>query len=127
MRSQHRQGLAKIKKLNAEICTLKARLDKLEKPKKDSHNNFNTPPSKEDIAASEERKRTKSLREPSGKKWEVSQDIREVLCKEEKSDFYVEVPLDNCPDCGEDLSNVSGIQKMTRQMIDINFPAPVIT
>lgn len=35
--------------------------------------------------------------------------------------------MDNCPDCGEDLSNVSGIQKMTRQMIDINFPAPVIT
>ena len=56
-----------IKKQNTEICTLKARLDKLEKPKKDSHNS-NTPPSKEDIAASEERKRTKSLREPSGKK-----------------------------------------------------------
>ena len=59
---------------------------------------------------------------------EVSQDIREVLCKGKRDlIFYVEVPLDNCPDCGEDLSNVSGIQKMTRQMIDINFPAPVIT
>ena len=42
LESQHRQDLAKIKKKNAEICTLKARLDKLEKPKKDSHNS-NTP------------------------------------------------------------------------------------
>jgi len=44
LESQHRQDLAKIKKQNAENCTLKARLDKLEKPKKDSHNS-NTPPS----------------------------------------------------------------------------------
>ena len=35
LESQHRQDLAKIKKKNAEICTLKARLDKLEKPKKE--------------------------------------------------------------------------------------------
>lgn len=127
LESQHRQDLAKIKKQNAEICTLKARLDKLEKPKKDSHNS-NTPPSKEDIAASEERKRTKSLREPSGKKSGGQPGHKgSTLQREERSDFYVEVPLDNCPDCGEDLSNVSGIQKMTRQMIDINFPAPVIT
>lgn len=127
LESQHRQDLAKIKKQNAEICTLKARLDKLEKPKKDSHNS-STPPSKEDIAASEERKRTKSLREPSGKKSGGQPGHKgSTLQREERSDFYVEVPLDNCPDCGEDLSHVSGIQKMTRQMIDINFPAPVIT
>lgn len=72
---------------NAEICTLKARLDKLEKPKKDSHNS-NTPPSKEDIAASEERKRTKSLREPSGKKSGGQPGHKgSTLQREERSDF----------------------------------------
>ena len=77
---------------------LKARLDKLEKPKKDSHNS-NTPPSKEDIAASEERKRTKSLREPSARSQEVSPGHkRKYFAKgRDLRFFYVEVPLDNAP------------------------------
>ena len=72
LESQHRQDLVKIKKQNAEICTLKARLDKLEKPKKDSHNS-NTPPSKEDVQS--------HCVSHLARSQEVSQDIREVLCK----------------------------------------------
>lgn len=124
---QRRRDIAIIRKQHAEINTLKTRLDKLEKPKKDSHNS-SVPPSKEDIASSEKRKRTKSLREPSGKK-SGGQPGHEgsTLHREESIDDFVEIPLDKCPDCGEDLSGVSGSVKMTRQMIDISFPAPVVT
>ena len=63
---QHNENLAVIRRQKAEIGTLKARLEKLEKPKKDSHNS-SIPSSKEDLFSSEERTRTKSLRKPSGK------------------------------------------------------------
>lgn len=127
LESHRKQDLAKIKRLNAEINTLQARLDKLEKPKKDSHNS-SVPPSKEDITTSEDRKRTRSLRKPSGKKSGGQPGHKgNTLQRKENPDFFVEVPLDICPDCGGDLSNVSGVQKMTRQMIDISFPTPVVT
>lgn len=124
---QHKSDLATIKKQNAEIRNLKTRLDKLEKPKIDSHNS-SIPPSKEDIASSEKRKRTRSLRKPSEKKT-GGQPGHEghTLRRIDSVDSFIEMPLDKCPDCGEDLSGVSGTEKMTRQMIDISFPAPVVT
>jgi cell division protein FtsB len=68
LEAQHRRDLNTIGKLKIEIKSLKTRLDKFEKPKKDSHNS-SVPPSKEDISSSEERRqRTKSLRKPSDKK-----------------------------------------------------------
>lgn len=124
---QHKQDLATIRKQKVEINTLKTRLDKLEKPKKDSHNS-SIPPSKEDITSSEERKRTKSLRKPSGKKSGGQPGHNgSTLSRQENVDSFVEIPLDTCPDCGADLSEVPGTEKMTRQMIDISFPAPVVT
>ena len=127
LEARHRQDLAKNRKLKTEVSTLKARLDKLEKPKKDSHNN-NILPSKEDFATSEGRKRTKSLRKPSGKKSGGQQGHEgRTLQREEKVNGFVEIPLDICPNCGEDLSDVPGTQKMTHQMIDICFLASLVT
>lgn len=124
---QHSQHLSTIRTQKAEIASLKTRLDKLEKPKKDSHNS-SMPPSKEDIASSEDRKHTRSLRKPSGKKSGGQEGHKgHTLKREDRVDSYVDMPLDKCPDCGEDLSGVSGVRKMTRQMIDISFPAPVVT
>lgn len=60
LESQHRQDLATIRRQKAEIDILKVRLDFLEKPRKDSHYS-SIPPSKEDIASSEKRKRTRLL------------------------------------------------------------------
>ena len=124
---RHREDLATIRKLKAEVNTLKARLDKLEKPKKDSHNS-SIPPSKEDVASAEDRKRTKSLRKPSGKKsgGQPGHEGR-TLHRVDAVDEFVEVPLDKCPECGEDLSGVQWVEKMSRQVIDISFPAPVVT
>ena len=48
---RHRDDMATIRNQKIEIASLKTRLDKLEKPKKDSHNS-SVPPSKEDIASS---------------------------------------------------------------------------
>ena len=127
LETQHRKDRTTIHRLNAEIKTLNARLEKLEKPKKDSHNS-SIPPAKEDIASAEKRKRTNSLRKPSEKK-SGGQPGHEghTLAKTDSVDEFVTVPLDECPECGEDLSNVPGIEKMSRQVIDISFPAPIIT
>lgn len=124
---RHREDRATIRKQNAEIKTLKARLDKLEKPKKDSRNS-SIPPSKEDIASAEERKRTKSLRKPSGKKsgGQLGHEGH-TLPKADAVDEVVTIPLVKCPECGEDLSDVQGLEKMSRQVVDISFPAPVVT
>lgn len=124
---QHNENLAVIRRQKAEISTLKARLEKLEKPKKDSHNS-SIPSSKEDMFSSEERKRTRSLRKPSGKNAGGQPGHKgSTLQRKETVDDFVEMPLDECPDCGKDLSEVCGTQKMTRQMIDVSFPAPVVT
>mgnify|MGYP004444075173 FL=1 len=124
---QHRQDAAAIRKLKTEVASLKTRLDKLEKPKKDSHNS-SVPPSKESIASSEERKKTKSLRKPSGMKPGGQPGHKgTTLQKSEMVDEFVEMPLDECPDCGEDLSEIEGVEKMARQVIDISFSAPTVT
>lgn len=124
---QHRQDVAIIRKQEAEISTLQSRLDKLEKPKKDSHNS-SVPPSKEDIASSEKRKRTQSLCEPSGRKPGGQPGHGgSTLHREESVDSFVDIPFNKCSDCGEDLSGIPGSDKATRQMIDICFPAPVVT
>ena len=125
---QHLKDIATIRKQNAEIKTLKTRLDKLEKPKKDSHNS-SIPPSKEDIASAEDRKlRTKSLRKPSGKK-SGGQPGHEghTLHRTDAVDEFEEIPLDKCPECGEDLSDVPGMEKMSRQVVDISFSIPIVT
>lgn len=124
---QHRRDIATIRKQKIKIGSLKTRLDKLEKPKKDSHNS-SVPPSKEDTASSEERKRTKSLRKPSGRKSGGQPGHKgATLQKSELADESVEVPLDECPDCGEDLTGVEGVEKMARQVIDIKFSTPTVT
>ena len=124
---RHRDDMATIRNQKIEIASLKTRLDKLEKPKKDSHNS-SVPPSKEDIASSEERKRTKSLRKPSGKKSGGQPGHRgTTLNRAEVADEFVEIPLGECPDCGENLTGIAGEEKMTRQVIDITFPTPVVT
>lgn len=124
---QHRENLAVIRRQKAEISTLKARLEKLERPKKDSHNS-SIPSSKEDLFSSEERKRTRSLRKPSGKRTGGQPGHKgSTLQRKGIVDDFVEIPLDRCPDCGEDLSGVCGTREITRQMIDISFPTPVVT
>lgn len=127
LEARHRQDTVTIRNLKIKVDSLEARLAKLEKPKKDSHNS-SVPPSKEDIASSEERKKTKSLRKPSGMKTGGQPGHKgATLQRSEVVDEYVVMPLDECPDCGEDLSGVEGVEKMARQVIDICFPAPVVT
>ena len=124
---RHRDDKASICRLKAEMKTLNARLDKLVKPKKDSHNS-SIPPSKEDTVSTEKRKRTKSLRKPSEKK-SGGQPGHEghTLHKTDNVDELVKMSLDRCPECGEDLSDIPGVEKMSRQVVDICFPAPVVT
>jgi transposase len=128
LEAQHRRDLNTIGKQKIEIKSLKTRLDKLEKPKKDSHNS-SVPPSKEDISSSEERRqRTKSLRKPSDKKSGGQPGHKGItLQRAEAADEFIEMTLDECPDCGEDLTGVEGVEKQTRQVVDIVFPAPVVT
>ena len=124
---EYRNAQATIRRQKIEIDTLKTRLEKLEKPKKDSHNS-SIPPAKEDIASAEKRKRTNSLRKPSDKKTggQVGHEGK-TLQRKENVDNFVEIPVETCPNCGRDLSAVPGVEKMTRQVIDIVFPAPVVT
>lgn len=88
LESQHRQDLAKIKKQNAEICTLKARLDKRRNQRK--------------IAITATHLRLRKILQPPrresvqshcvshlARSQEVSQDIREVLCKGKRNLIFM--------------------------------------
>lgn len=117
---QHNENLAVIRRQKAEISALKTHFEKLERPKKDSHNS-SIPSSREDVFSSEERKRTRSLRKPSGKKTGGQPGHKgSTLQRKETVDDFVEIPLDKCPDCGKDLSGVCGTR-------EISFPTSVVT
>lgn len=113
-----------IDKLLKENRELRKRLEKYEKPPKDSGNS-STPPSKEPMTA-EVTRRTKSLREKSNKPVGGQKGhegtTRKVV---EVPDEIENVSSQYCRECGRDLSDIEGELDYTTQEIDLPPIMPI--
>lgn len=114
-----------IRTLKKENATLLNRLSKYEQPPKDS-NNSSIPPSKEDIKT-EAIRRTKSLREKSGKPigGQKGHDghTRKMV---DAPDEIIEHSSHYCQRCGSDISAVEATLEYTTQEVDIPSIVPII-
>ncbi len=115
--SQHHEICAlnrNVDKLLKENRELRRRLEKYEKPRKDS-NNSGTPPSKEPMKSEIER-RTISLREKSGKTIGGQKGHEGTTLKMvEIPDEFEEVKSLYCKNCGRDLSGLTPELERTSQ------------
>ena len=111
-------------KLLKENRELRKRLEKYEKPPKDSGNS-STPPTKESIAA-QVRRRTRSLRQksdkPVGGQPGHEGTTRKVV---DIADEIEDVSAHYCRECGRDLSDTKGVFDYRMQEVDIPPGAPV--
>lgn len=111
-------------KLLKENRELRKRLEKYEKPPKDSGNS-STPPTKESISAQVTR-RTKSLRpksdKPVGGQFGHEGTTRKVV---DIPDEIENVSAHYCRECGRDLSDIKGVFDYRTQEVDIPPVAPV--
>lgn len=113
-----------IDKLLKENRELRKRLEKYEKPPKDSGNS-NTPPSKEPIKSEAER-RTKSLRQKSdrpvgGQKGHEGTTRKMVA----NPDEIETVQAQYCQSCGRDLSDIEGELDYVLQEVDLPPVMPI--
>lgn len=113
-----------VAKLLKENRTLKKRLEKYEKPPKNSGNS-STPPSKEPIH-SEVVRRTKSQRQQSDKPVGGQKGHTGITRKIVESPDEVEVVSSNfCRECGRDLSDVEGELDYITQEVDVPVVKPI--
>lgn len=119
--------------LESEKALLEARINKLEKslspktPEKDSHNS-SVPPSKENLHSQAVR-RTRSLREPSGRHTGGQPGHKgSTLTMSDSADATVVHSPEYCEKCGNSLAGIEGEAYEVRQSIDIPLPiCPVAT
>lgn len=113
-----------IDKLLKENRELRKRLEKYEKPPKDSANS-STPPSKEPMKSEIER-RTKSLRKKSDRKV-GGQPGHEGTTRKmvETPDEIENMASQFCTECGRDLSDVEGELDYVTQEIDLPQIQPI--
>lgn len=113
-----------IDKLLRENRELRKRLEKYEKPPKDSGNS-NTPPSKEPIKSEVER-RTKSLRQksdrPVGGQKGHGGTTRKMVANPDEIET---VQAQYCQSCGRDLSDVEGELDYVSQEVDLPPVTPI--
>lgn len=114
-----------IRTLKKENAELRVRLSKYEQPPKDS-NNSSTPPSKENMK-SEVIRRTKSLREKSGKPV-GGQPGHEGHTRKmvDAPDEVIEHSSHYCQHCGRDISALEATLEYTTQEIDMPLIVPTI-
>ena len=113
-----------IDKLLKENRELRKRLEKYEKPPKNSGNS-STPPSKEPVKSEMER-RTKSLRKKSdnpvgGQPGHEGTTRKMVATPDEIEDVSSQL----CAECGRDLSDVEGVLDYVTQEIDLPQIRPI--
>ena len=114
-----------LRKKNEEITKLKKRLSKYETPDKNSGNS-STPPGKE-CMKDEIVRRTKTLREPSGKKpgGQEGHKGHKLSCIDTPDEVIDDVP-DYCTNCGESLADAERILDYVTQKVSIPELKPVV-
>ena len=122
--TENRSLNCNVDRLLKENRELRKRLEKYEKPPKDSGNS-STPPSKEPIRAEIER-RTKSLRaksdKPVGGQTGHEGTTRKMV---DTPDEIKEVSSHYCRQCGRDLSEIEGVLDYVTQEIDLPPVMPI--
>ena len=113
-----------IDKLLKENRELRKRLEKYEKPPKDAGNS-STPPSKEPMKAEVER-RTKSLRQKSGKPVGGQKGHPGTTRKMvDNPDEIIDVQSNFCKECGRDLCDIPAELEYVTQEVDLPPIMPV--
>lgn len=112
-------------RLRKENRILKNRLAKYESPDKDS-NNSSVPPSKERMS-DEVKRRTKTLRKPTGRKpgGQFGHDGNTLL-KSEFPDSIIDISANYCTRCGHSLEDCERILDYVTQVITLPELRPVI-
>lgn len=115
-----------VQKLQKENHELRKRLEKYEKPDKNSGNS-STPPSKEKMK-DEVIRRTKTLRKKSGLK-PGGQPGHEGHTKGMVAtpDVIEDCMSSYCVECGRDLSNIEGELDYVSQVVDLPVISPIVT
>lgn len=113
--NQIKEQNAMIEKLTKENKALAARVQSLENQIKTNSNNSSKPPSSDGL-----KKKTKSLRKPSGKK-PGGQPGHEghALEQVENPDEIIQHTVDKCSKCGASLEDVPVERCIKRQVIDL--------
>ena len=113
------------RKKNEEIAKLRERLSKYEHPDKNSGNS-STPPSKESMK-DEIVRRTKTLREPSGKKpgGQEGHEGRKLSRSSTPDEVTDDIP-NYCTSCGESLADAERVLDYVTQVVSIPELKPVI-
>ncbi len=113
-----------IDKLLKENRELRKRLEKYEKPPKDSGNS-STPPSKETMK-SEIARRTKSLRQKSDKPVGAQKGHEGTTRKMVDNPDEIEIVQSQyCQSCGRDLSDIKGELDYVMQVVDLPVVMPI--
>ena len=114
-----------LRKKNEENAKLRERLSKYEHPDKNSGNS-STPPSKEGMK-DEIVRRTKTLREPSGKKpGGLNGHEGRKLYRSSTSDEVIDDIPNFCTNCGESLADAERVLDYVTQVVSIPELKPVI-
>jgi transposase/regulator of replication initiation timing len=118
--------LNEVRKLRKENKQLRKRLSKYENPPKNSGNS-GTPPSKERMK-DEVKRRTKSLRKPSGKSpgGQIGHE-GSTLRLSDSPDSTTEYSANKCDKCGDSLDGCEKILDYITQVISIPSLAPIIS
>ena len=104
-----------INELNNKISTLEERVQSLENQTKTNSNNSSKPPSSDGL-----KKKTKSLRKPSGKKPGGQPGHKGCTLKQvENPDEIIEYIVDKCEKCKASLDDVPVKRYIIRQVIDL--------
>jgi transposase len=105
----------KIDEVTEENSKLQKRVQSLENQTKTNSNNSSKPPSSDGL-----KKKTKSLRKPSGKRPGGQPGHKcSTLEKVENPDEVIEHTLDKCNECGTSLKDVPIERYIIRQVIDL--------
>ena len=114
-----------LRKKNEENAKLRERLSKYEHPDKNSGNS-STPPSKESMK-DEIVRRTKTLREPSGKKpgGQNGHEGRKLYRSSTPDEVIDDIP-NFCTNCGESLADAERVLDYVTQVVSIPELKPVI-
>jgi transposase len=99
----------------AENAKLEARITELEKRLGKNSTNSSKPPSSDGLKRTKSQRPKNSGRKPGGQPGHPGQ----TLPQSKSPDITVAVPLDICPDCGEDLSAQPATGEEIRQVFDL--------
>lgn len=114
--ARHHAGLMALEaRHQAVIAKLEARIAELEKRLKKNSSNSSKPPSGDGLNRTTSQRSKTTGRKPGGQPGHPGQTLRQS----ETPDIIVSAPLEQCPECGADLSDQPVVAEEKRQVFDL--------